>query len=106
MFLRFAAAACAVLAIGLACSSERAAAQGYPYVYRGAPPAPPPPYALAPDNRGQESVVMVPDSRSGLPYPERRDRYVPAAPGFLYPEEPAPYGHMPGRDGAIQRSEL
>ena len=106
MFLRFAAAACAVLAIGLACSSERAAAQGYPYVYRGAPAAPPP-YAIVPDEDDeQESVVMVPDTRPGLPYPDRRDRYVPAAPGFLYPEEPAPYGHTPSRDGAIQRGEL
>jgi lipoprotein-anchoring transpeptidase ErfK/SrfK len=107
MFLRFAAAACAVLAIGLACSSERAAAQGYPYVYRGPPQAPLPPYAIAPDEDDEEeSIVMVPQGRPGLPYPDQRDRYVPAAPGFLYPEEPAPYGHMPGRDRAIQRGEL
>ncbi len=106
MFLRFAAAACAVLAIGLACSSERAAAQGYPYVYRGAPPAPPPPYAIVPGEDEEEAVVMVPETRPGLPYPDQRDRYVPAAPGFVYPEEPAPYGHMPSRDRAIQRGEL
>jgi lipoprotein-anchoring transpeptidase ErfK/SrfK len=106
MFLRFAAAACAVVAIGLACAPDRAAAQGYPYVYRGAPPAPTP-YTIAPDDDEEDTVVMVPEARPGLPYPAGRDRYAPAAPGFVYPEEPSsPYGHIPGRDSAIQRGEL
>jgi hypothetical protein len=108
MFLRF-AAAFAVLAIGLACWSERADAQGYPYVYRSLPPGPPPPFEIVPDiDDDEESVGMVPDARTGLPYPARPERYVPPAPGFVYQDrlEPAPYGHMPGRDSAIRRGEL
>ena len=109
MLLRF-AAACAVLAIGLACSSERADAQGYPYVYRNVPAGPPPPpYEILPDIGDDEGfVVMVPDTRPGFPYPVRPERYVPRAPGFVSPDrvEPAPYGHMPGRDPAIRRGEL
>jgi lipoprotein-anchoring transpeptidase ErfK/SrfK len=105
MFLRFAAAACAVAAVGLAGSPDHADAQGYPYVYRGAPPTPAP-YTLAPNDDEEESVVMVPEVHPGLPYPAGRDRYVPAAPGFVYPEESSPYGHMPSRDSAIQRGEL
>jgi lipoprotein-anchoring transpeptidase ErfK/SrfK len=105
MFLRI-AAACAVLAIGLVCSSERADAQGYPYVYRGASQPPAPPYAIVPDQDDEEDVVMVPEARPGLPYPEQRDRYIPSAPGFVPPAEPAPYGHMPGTSRDIQRGEL
>jgi lipoprotein-anchoring transpeptidase ErfK/SrfK len=107
MFLRF-AAACAVLAIGLACSLDRADAQGYPYVYRNVPPGPPP-HEIVPDIDNDEGpVVLVPDTRPGFPYPARPERYAPPAPGFVYPEraEPAPYGHMPGRDPAIRRGEL
>jgi lipoprotein-anchoring transpeptidase ErfK/SrfK len=108
MFLRFAAALCAVLAIGLAWSAERADAQGYPYVYRGNPPPPPPPYSVIPDDDDdeEESIVMVPGGRPNPPYPDRSDRYVPPAPGFVYPEEPNPYGRTPNRGAAIQRGEL
>ena len=107
MFLRF-ATACAVLAIGLACSSERADAQGYPYVYRTVPQGAPPPYEILPDIDDDGSVVMVPDTRPGFPYPARPERYAPPAPGFVNPDrvEPAPYGHMPGRDPVIRRGEL
>jgi lipoprotein-anchoring transpeptidase ErfK/SrfK len=107
MFLRFAAALCAVLATGLAWSTERADAQGYPYVYRGNPPPPPPPYAVIPDGDDEEeSIVMVPGGRPALPYPDRSDRYIPPAPGFVYPEEPNPYGRAPSRGSTIQRGEL
>ena len=104
MFLRVAAATCAVLAIGLVSAPEPADAQGYPYVYRGAPP--PPPYAILPELDDEQEVVVIPDRRPGLPYPERQDRYVPPAPGFVPPEQAAPYGHIPGRDRTIQRGEL
>jgi lipoprotein-anchoring transpeptidase ErfK/SrfK len=107
MFLRF-ATACAVLAIGFAYSLDRADAQGYPYVYRNVPPGPPP-YEIVPNiDDEEEPVVLVPDTRPGFPYPARPERYAPPPPGFVYPEraEPAPYGHMPGRDPAIRRGEL
>jgi len=105
MFLRFAAALCAVLAIGLAWSSDRAAAQGYPYVYRGAPP--PQPYTVVPDDDDDDEESIVTEATPGLPYPAQSDRYIPPAPGFVYPEQPAPpYGHMPSRGSAIQRGEL
>jgi lipoprotein-anchoring transpeptidase ErfK/SrfK len=94
MLLRVAAAACVVLAMGLAASSERAAAQGYP-VFRG----PPSPYDYVPgDDEAEESVVMIPGARG---YPAGPDGYVPPQPGFIYPDQPAgPYG------SAIQRGEL
>jgi lipoprotein-anchoring transpeptidase ErfK/SrfK len=98
MLLRVAAAACVVLAMGLAASSERAAAQGYP-VFRG----PPSPYDYVPgDDDGEESVVMIPGARG---YPAGPDGYVPPQPGFIYPDQPAgPYGS--GRGSSIQRGEL
>lgn len=109
MLLRF-AAAFAVLAIGLACSTGRADAQGYPYVYRDGPYGPPPPpYQIIPDDGDdEESVVVVPDRRGRVIYPVRPDRYVPPSPHFVYPDqdEPAPYGHMPSPGSAIQRGEL
>ena len=107
MLLRF-ATACAVLAIGFACPLDRADAQGYPYVYRNVPPGPLP-YEIVPDiDDVEEPVVLVPDPRPGFPYPVRPERYAPQPPGFVYPEraEPAPYGHMPGREPAIRRGEL
>jgi lipoprotein-anchoring transpeptidase ErfK/SrfK len=106
MFLRFAAALCAVLATGLVWSTERADAQGYPYVYRGNPPPPPPPYAVIPDDDDEEESIVVPGGRPALPYPDRSDRYIPPAPGFVYPEEPNPYGRAPSRGSTIQRGEL
>jgi lipoprotein-anchoring transpeptidase ErfK/SrfK len=111
MFLRF-SMAFAVLAVGLACSPESADAQGsqgYPYVYRGAPPPPAQMVPIDPEDDDEESIVMVPDARGGLPYPPRSDRYVPSAPGFIYPDrdEPVPpSGHMQGRGSVIQRGEL
>jgi lipoprotein-anchoring transpeptidase ErfK/SrfK len=107
MLLRL-AAAFAVLAIGLAGSNERADAQGYPYVYRGGPDGPPPPYIAPVDpDDDEESIVMVPDRRGGF-IPVRPERYQPPPPRFVYPEqeEAAPYGHMPGRGSGIERSEL
>jgi lipoprotein-anchoring transpeptidase ErfK/SrfK len=117
MFLRLAAAS-AVLVMGFACPSERAAAQNYPYISR-APYGPPPPHQIVPidpdEDDEEESVVVVPESRAGLPYPARPaqpDRYLPPAPGFLYPADrdpvPAPYGHMqgPAPGPAIQRGDL
>jgi lipoprotein-anchoring transpeptidase ErfK/SrfK len=98
MLLRVAAAACVVLAMGLAASSERAAAQGYP-VYRGPAPVPSP-YDYVPGDDEEESVVMIPGARG---YPAGPDGYVPPQPGFIYPDQPAgPYGRGP----AIQRGEL
>jgi hypothetical protein len=97
MLLRVAAAACVVLAMGLAASSERAAAQGYP-VFRG----PPPPYDYVPGDDEGESVVMIPGARG---YPAGPDGYIPPQPGFIYPDQPAgPYGS--GRGSSIQRGEL
>ena len=110
MLLRF-AAALSLLAIGLAGPTERAAAQGsqgYPYV-RGGNGLPPGAVVVPDEDDEEESIVMVPEARRGLPYPPQQDRYVPQAPGFIYPdrEEPQPpYGHMPGRGSAITRGEL
>ena len=109
MFLRV-AAVFAVAATGLVGSLEGADAQGYPYVLRGPNSPPPRTYEILPDlGDEEESVVMAPEGRPGLPYPPPSERYVPAAPGFLYPERDAnaaPYGHMPGRGSSIQRGEL
>ena len=110
MLLRF-AAALSLLAIGLAGPTERAAAQGsqgYPYV-RGGNGLPPGAVVVPDEDDEEESIVMVPEARRGLPYPPQQDRYVPQAPGFIYPdrEEPQPpYGHMPSRGSAITRGEL
>src|SRR4051812_35224727 len=105
MFLRFAATACAALAIGLVASSERAAAQGYPHVMRGAA-IPPSPYDYMPDadDDDEQSVVMIPGARG---YPQRPDGYIPSQPGFIYPDRDEPTGaYGPGRGSAIQRGEL
>ena len=110
MFLRF-AAAFAVSAIALiAGATDPADAQGYPYV-RGPYPPPPQdvvrPHEIIPDDE-EESIVMIPEPRGRTVYRVRPEGYVPPPPQFVYPEvdEPAAYGHIPGRGAVIQRGEL
>jgi lipoprotein-anchoring transpeptidase ErfK/SrfK len=50
---------------------------------------------------------IVTEATPGLPVSRAVGPLYSPAPGFVYPEQPAPpYGHMPSRGSAIQRGEL